>query len=105
MKLFNTVSQRTELARDSLTGLDVLVEDIRVVIFCELMPVDLRIIYLFGVLRVKKQNNLLLWTYSLSSKGTITEKAHTFHQYTVHICNYAQCLFVGFFFLFLFLLP
>lgn len=59
MKLFNTVSQRTELARDSLTGLDVLIEDIRVVIFCELMSVDLSIIYLFGVLRVKKTKQLI----------------------------------------------
>lgn len=59
MKLFNTVSQRTELARDSLTGLDVLIEDIRVVIFCELMSVDLSIIYLFRVLRVKKTKQLI----------------------------------------------
>lgn len=99
MKLFNTVSQRTELARDSLTGLDVLIEDIRVVIFCELMSVDLSIIYLFGVLRVKKKTKKTYCrghTVSAQKGQLLKKRTHSNIQYI--ICNYAQGLWFFFFF-------
>lgn len=72
--------QATELAADSLTCLDVLVEDIGVVILCELMSVDLRIVYLFRVLGVKMRKTPTCYSGQTASAPKRLKKEPTLNQ-------------------------